>query len=85
MSGGASNKYENFTKCQMRMLKEISEKYVAMDGTRYSIAKARSAELIKMASAWEKITIFNFLQNCTSAAPILPGHLSEEYARRLRN
>lgn len=84
LSGGTFLNHENFTESQMRRLDEIIEKYLAADEQRYSVAKARSLELAKIVTEWEERTLFNFLLNCTSAALVLPGHLSVEYATRLQ-
>lgn len=61
---------ENLSVTQIRVLHEISENYTAEDKQRKKIARSRSAVLSKMASAWEQQTLFNFLQNCTLAAPL---------------
>lgn len=77
-------RYKNFTQAQVSELEEIYKKYEMVNKDSDLIATARSAELVKTASDWDEKTLFNFLQNCTRAALILPEHLSLKYATRLR-
>lgn len=75
---------DDFTTNQMLRLQEIAKIWNQGSDERKASGNVRSAELSNIVQNWEQETLFSFLQDCSSAALILPESLAVEYAKRLR-
>lgn len=75
---------KDYSASQLSRLMEITKKWEKSFEEREASAFLHSSVLNKIIRKWQEETLFNFLQNCTNAALLLPEYFIMKYAKRLR-